>query len=346
MDNGPLASRLLNKRVGKWNILEKRVKDKDDDSGAFSSCYLVQDDEGNKAFLKALNYQYAFSALGLSSVQALNLMTDNFLYETNLLNFCASSNMKRIVTALDHGEYKEPDEILPVPFLVFEIAEGSLKKIDHVINPDLGWKLLVFHGALVGLSQLHHSKIAHQDIKPSNVLIFGKDYSKLSDLGSATQMGNNSNWNKPLHVGDQRYIPIELAYGYCSPDWNTRRFGADLFMMGEILTLMVSGVNILSLMISSLPDIYSPFIYGGNFNDLKPILIDAHNKALLRIKNDIPTPIRKELLEIIKELTFPIPEDRGNNSKVRDMIGQYSLDRYISKIDRLSKVIKWTKKNV
>ena len=35
--------------------------------------------------------------------------------------------MTRVVTAIDSGEFKEPNETIPVPYLVFEIASGNLK---------------------------------------------------------------------------------------------------------------------------------------------------------------------------------------------------------------------------
>jgi serine/threonine protein kinase len=159
-------------------------------------------------------------------------MTENFTYERDLLQFCSENRMRRVVTAIDSGEYSEPTEILPVPYLVFEIAQGSLKTHAAMSNPELAWKLRAFHGVLVGLSQLHKHKIVHQDVKPSNILIFGESFSKVSDLGSATQLNNESkHWTNPDHCGDYRYAPIELLYGYFSPDWNVRRYGADLFMV-------------------------------------------------------------------------------------------------------------------
>ncbi len=236
MSDIPLASRLVGKTVGRWKVIEKRKKAEGDNSGFWSTCYTVQDNEGQLAFLKSFNYVYAFGKLA-ASADVLKLMTENFTYERDLLHFCAEHKMRRVVTAIDSGEYREPNEILPVPYLVFEIAQGSLKTHEALSNPNLAWKLKAFHGVLVGLSQLHKQKIVHQDIKPSNILIFGKSFSKISDLGSATQLNNESKyWTDPEHCGDLRYAPIELLYGYISPNWNTRRLGADLFMAGGIFT--------------------------------------------------------------------------------------------------------------
>ena len=338
MESGPLASRLVGKKIGKWLVISKRIKDRKDSSGFFSTCYEVKDDKGNIGFLKAYNYQYAFGKAA-GSADKLKFMLENFTYERDLLKFCRDRKMRRVVTAIDSGEYSEEIEIIPVPYLVFEVAQGSLKTYNFVKNPDLAWKLLAFHGALVGLSQLHREKIAHQDIKPSNILIFGKNYSKISDLGSATQRDKNSNWCHDQHEGDWRYAPIELFYGYCSPDWNTRRFGADLFMMGGLLSYMITGANFLSLMVSNLPERVRPFRYGGTFLEAKPYLMDAYYQALDIVETSIPDRIRAELKIVLSELCQPVPEDRGNPTLTRGRVEQYSLIRYIPKIDRMSKAI-------
>ena len=256
MINGPLASRLEGKVVDKWKVIKKRVKTPEDDSGVFSSCYEVKNIEDNKSgYLKALNYVYAFRELtpGISSTVFLQNMTENYNYEKDLLEFCKDKHMSRIVTAISHGEYRETGEIYPVPYLVFEVASGSLKNFVQQKKLDMTWKLGSIHGFLVGLSQLHQSKIVHQDIKPSNILIFGNNVSKLSDLGNATKFDKKSPmWDKDGHCGDWSYAPIELLYGYCSPQWNTRRLGADLFMAGGIITYLITDSNFLTLLVANL----------------------------------------------------------------------------------------------
>lgn len=343
MNEAPLASRLLGKKIGKWQVIEKRQKTEEDCSGYHSTCYTVKDDEGNTSFLKAYNYVYAFGSLA-GSADTLKLMTENFTYERDLLSFCSDHKMRRVVTAIDSGEYTEKGEVIPVPYLVFEIAQGSIKTQNIVKNPDIAWKLSAFHGALVGLSQLHSARIVHQDIKPSNILIFGKSYSKISDLGSATQFDNPSkNWIKVEHVGDLRYAPVELLYGYYSPDWNTRRYGADLFMMGGILSFMLTNSNILGLMLSKLPENKYPNNFGGNFEEVKPHLLKAYSETLAEIEIEIPGGIRGDLVNILSELSHPIPEKRGNPKKLQIKYSQYSLRRYISIIDRLAKYAMWFK---
>lgn len=340
----PIASRLEGKTVGKWQVLLKRKKTAEDDSGAFSSCYNVKNAEtGQLGFLKAFNYLYAFRAKrGSQSADIIKELAEDYTYERDLLLFCEEHKMRRIVTAIDHGEYEEPSDYIPVPYLVFEVADGSLKNVEALKNPDIVWRLRSFHGCLVGLSQLHSKKIAHQDIKPSNILIFGGNVSKISDLGNSTQLKNESpNWNNPGHCGDMRFSPIELMYGHYSSDWHTRRFGADLFMVGGIVTYLITGYNFLILLINSLEKNYRPNNFGGTFEQVKPHLMNAYHKTLNEIEQAMPESIRRDLIEVIAQLSHPVPEERGNPQNVISSVTQYSLQRYISIVDRLTRKVEF-----
>lgn len=338
MNQTPLASRLEGKKVGSWNVTKRKLKDANDSSGFFSSCYFVENDKGEKAFLKAYNYLYAFGRK-TGTADTLKYMTENFTYERDLLALCENNKMRRVVIAIDSGEYTEPDEILSVPYLVFEHADGG-NLSNFLPITDLAWKLHSFHGALLGVSQLHKAKVAHQDIKPSNILIFGKTMAKISDLGSATQFGNASNWEHDEFAGDQRYAPIELLYKYFSPNWETRRFGADLFMLGGLLTYMVVDVNFLSLMYKKIETNQRHNFFGGTYNQALPFLINAFHSSLAELKPAVPETIRDELIQIIAELSHPDPDKRGNPQGLSKQHTQFSLERYISKIDRLSNKLK------
>lgn len=330
-----LASKLLNKRIDKWNVIEKRSKTKEDNSGAFSSCYYVVDDDGNHAFLKALNFQYAFNAIG-PSVDAMKMMVDSFTYESDLLEFCKACRMNRIVTAIDSGEYNE-DGWMPVPYLVFETASKSLKNVELLTEKSIISGLIIFHGVLLGVSQLHWNKITHQDIKPSNILIFGEDYSKIADLGSAVR---HDGYQIPDGKGpDLRHAPIELLYRYLSSDLKTRCYGGDLFMLGGLLSFIVSGTNMLSLMMKRLPPDLRWLYYQGAYIDILPSIMTAFHEAHQEVSITMPDRIRDDLSEVLFELSYPIPEKRGNPRKPGRSLSQYSLTRYISIVDRLSKMM-------
>ena len=250
--------------------------------------------------------------------------------------------MKRVVTAIDSGDYTEKGEVISVPYLVFEIAQGNIKTYQAMNNPDLVWKLKAFHGALLGLRQLHKANIVHQDLKPSNILIFGNTISKISDLGSATQLNDPSNWMKDNAVGDLRYAPIELLYKYYSPNWDTRRLGADLFMIGGLLTYLLSDSNFLSLMIDKIPESFKYHQFGGNFQQALSYIMKAYFQTLDEVKKLLPQKISSDLITVIGELSHPIPEERGNPRKLQITHRQYSLQRYISIIDRCHKKMLWS----
>jgi serine/threonine protein kinase len=342
-----LAMRLEGKTIGKWRVIEKRIKTADDRSGAFSSCYKVEHTEnGQPAFLKAINFKYAFDQIGrgVNFVDFIRDMTALYTYERDLSLFCQGRRMNRVVTAIDHGEYSEASEPYPVPYLIFDIADGSLKTVNSVSNTDIAWKLTAFHGCLVGLSQLHSNQIVHQDIKPSNILIFGQNVSRLADLGNATRKDKPSpRWDTDEHCGDWNYAPIELLYGYCSPDWTARRLGADLFMAGSILVFLLSGMNMLGLMLSFIPDVYNHLKWGGTFEQIKPVLMDAYHKSLAKVSQDFPSKIKADVTEVIAQLCHPIPEERGNPQNICTSVTRYSLQRYISIVDRLAKTMELQK---
>src|SRR5208283_4879429 len=110
MNDVPLASRLVGKVIEKWEVLEKREKTVDDESGAFSSGYKVRNVEnGQEGFLKAFNYTYAFTAMkpNKNSADFMKDLSSNYVYERDLLIFCGEHRMGRVVTAIDHGTYKE-----------------------------------------------------------------------------------------------------------------------------------------------------------------------------------------------------------------------------------------------
>ena len=100
---------------------------------------------------------------------------------------------------------------------------------------------------------------------------------------------------------------------------------------------MITDSNFLSLVAANIPDIYKPNNFGGTFDDVKPHLIEAYNKTLAEIKDRIDESIRKDLIEIIAQLTHPVPEQRGIPKGFITSLPQYSLHRYISIIDRLAK---------
>jgi serine/threonine protein kinase len=58
-----------------------------------------------------------------------------------------------------------------------------------------------------GLHELHSQRIAHQDLKPSNVLVFSQREAKNADLGRATLRGQVGPFDEFPVAGDLSYAP-------------------------------------------------------------------------------------------------------------------------------------------
>ena len=85
--------------------------------------------------------------------------------------------MSRVVTAIADGSVTVniggTSEV--VQYLIFEKADGDARSFLNASSAfDLAWSLRALHHVTVGLRQMHQSRMAHQDLKPSNVLLFGK----------------------------------------------------------------------------------------------------------------------------------------------------------------------------
>jgi serine/threonine protein kinase len=112
-------------------------------------------------------------------------MTAAYLFECAVLKRCGERNLDRVVRAITSGTItiNEPSANGVVEYLIFELADGDVRShLRFSADFDLAWRLRCLHHIATGLKQLHGCGIAHQDLKPSNVLVFAGTTSKLSDL--------------------------------------------------------------------------------------------------------------------------------------------------------------------
>lgn len=334
-----LAANLTGKVIGKWTVVSK-VNKPDGSGGGFSSGYLVEAN-GRRAYMKALNVEYAFTSTGQkgSIMDALKELTDDFVHERDLLNFCRDHDMDRIVVALDSGEYSETGDPFPVPYLIFELCEaGDLRRNPGLALNGLDWPLHVFHGTAIAVAQLHAENIAHQDIKPPNVLVFDNQIAKLADLGRSTIKMPGARFGNPADHGDIYYCPFELYYGHYDSDWDIRRKGTDIFMLGGLLVFLVAKVHLVGLVFSKLPAGFHYRQWRGTYQDVLPALEHAFNLAVDEIVTPVRSDMRTDLKEMIIWLCNPIPSRRGHPKTVIQASGnRFSLERIISVADRLSK---------
>ena len=127
-----------------------------------------------------------------------------------------------------------------MPYLIFQRAEGDIRdKLDKwkefEKKFDLAWALRSLHHIAIGLQELHGMRIAHQDIKPSNVLVFKLEESKLTDLGSASQVGKPSKSDRMPVAGDVSYAIPEQWYGWSQSLDFENRYLVDLYRLGSLI---------------------------------------------------------------------------------------------------------------
>ena len=211
--------------------------------GCFSCGYEVESDTGDRAFLKALDYSGAFRSP--DPAQALNAMTAAYIFERDLLVRCRERGLDRVVGAVASGKVVLDDDPAAglVEYLIFERADGDVRQqMSDLAAFDLRWRMLCLRHVATALKQLHGELIAHQDVKPSNVLLFDRD-SKLADLGRAACKGLSPPHEALEVAGDPSYAPPELLYGFVSPEWSVRRLGCDSYLLGSMLVWFFTGLE-------------------------------------------------------------------------------------------------------
>lgn len=291
--------------------------------------------------MKATNVEYAAVATQFrgNRVNLLSLLLEEFKHERDLLTLCGENRLDRIVIALDSGEYSEPSSVIFVPYLVFEFCkDGDVRHHPRLRDVDLAWRLRVFHGVCVGLAQLHSHRIVHEDLKPANVLVFGDDFAKISDLGFSVRNDNSPRSQEPGPRGDLGFAPPELLYGYFDPDWNIRHKGADLFMLGGFLSFLVADVQLVGLILQKIPPMYHPSTWRGGYQAAMPVVRTAIYDTISEITAAVNPKISNEIKEMLLWLCDAEPAKRGHPKTAMVSFGDpHSLERIISIADRIAK---------
>jgi len=330
-----LAGRTLS---GGWKVLELLSSSPNSTGGRFSKGYLVESKDGVKAFLKALDYSEALR--GPDPARALQALTTAYNFERDILEHCKDRRLTRIVTAITNGKI-EVDDLAGlglVEYLIFELAEGDARtRMDAVARFDVAWRLRALHNIATGLRQLHGEGIAHQDLKPSNVLVFHNKSSKLADLGRSVVKNKPSPFEGLEIAGDLSYAPPELLYHHISSDWSRRRLGCDAYLLGSMVVFFFTGLSMTSLWMSELHPAHCPQSWSGSFGEIMPYLRDAFGRAVDRFKDHVVEGLRNSLVEVTRELCEPDPTHRGHPRDRSGIGNQYSLERYISRFELLAK---------
>lgn len=316
-----------------WTVLAQINKKPGATGGHFSVGYKVRQDSGRVAFLKAIDFSGALAST--DPARELQELTETFNFERDLLAKCKSKNLDRVVRALEDGTVTV--EGLPVPYLIFELADCDIRgHMDLSSKLDLAWTLNMLHDVAVGIQQLHSIGIAHQDLKPSNVLIFKALIAKLADLGRAAHPDYTPPHDDFVIPGAWPYAPPELRYNYKHTDFNQRRFGSDAFLLGNIILFAFTRLTMTSALFSFLAPEHMPFTWRETYEQVIPYLQSAFNEALTSIAPEIPKEVRNDIILMLRQLCEPDLSKRGHPLNRFQNKNNFSLERYITKLDVLA----------
>ena len=314
-----------------WYI-EQRIDRPLGSGGNFCTRYVAHKD-GKVGFLKAMDLSGA-----MNDIREAQKLINQYVFEQDILEFCRGQRMTRVVTPLDAGVITlnnfQPG-FNTVHYVVFEKAEGDLRS-EYLQNHIKNWlpAFKALHHAVTGVNQLHKGAIAHQDIKPSNVLTFEDTSFKVSDLGRVVDSAGASPFSLTHFPGDLGYRPVEMEFGLQDLSF-TGRLSCDMFMLGSLVFHLIEDVQLNIVIMDEIYRMY-PRALQMDYANALPFVISSFTAVMSNFKEDCTSKFGSEIADVLHSLVFemcnPILQKRGRPNMKNDVV-RLQLDRYISKLD-------------
>jgi serine/threonine protein kinase len=288
-------------------------------------------------YLKAFDYLWALAAD--DPALELQRIVQEFNAERDILALCGERRLSRVVRVLASGSVRVGDDVYNiVQYLIFELADHDAHTA--VVNAEPANQIPMVrlaHGAAAAMAQLHGVGIAHQDAKPSNLLIWNDVTdisSKIADLGCAHFAGRPTPHDDDIIPGDIVHAAPEQIYG-CPIRLaeRCRRQAADVFMLGNLIVFLLVGVPYNGILMGRLDPTLRPKHWSGPFDEVLPALVDAHGQVLRALRDALPANIEESMIEIIDQLCHPDSSLRGDPVARRTGQNPYRLERFISRLD-------------
>ncbi len=319
-----------------WTV-QQRIRHDDGISGTSrSACYRAVSPKGITAFVKAFDFRR--QELG-GDTDSLERMVREYNFERNVHFFCRDEGVNRITCIYGAGKIIVEGEV--VHFIVCEWANKCLR--EHQPPGDsrvsASDRFAALKDTAAALAQLHQAGVAHQDIKPSNAVCSDVGQVKLTDLGSSSC----ERLDAPPHdleylVGQPNYAPYELIYEYPPSSWQRRRFGCDLFLLGNLCFTTFTGGSLTLLALHCIPANLRHTVFAGHYAEVLPHLIEAHEFLVPEVLRDqVPAPFLDDVAQLVLCLCHPDPSRRGHSKNLLFNNNQFGLERVISRFDYLAK---------
>lgn len=336
MDNIPAHCLEGRELTDGWTVIAKVTREPTSTGGKFSVGYKVRNREGKLGFMKAIDFSAA--AQTPDPPRTLQNMTKAYNFERDLLDKCKNRKLRKVMTPILDGSTNVDGFGIysQVHYLIFELAQGDIRDVLNKFDDlDLAWSLRSLHNTAVGLQELHGIKIAHQDLKPSNMLVLETNDQRIGDLGRASDQEIPS-YNDGIPVpGDLSYAPPDLYYQDTGITGFEKRFLADAYLLGSLFFFHFSGVSAAPALRSKLQ---GTVLGGTNFKVDLPHLQHAFEESLVDLKTKVASVapnFSSDIMEMVKQLCEPDPNKRGDPKWKNSIVPKYDLQRYISKLDLL-----------
>ncbi|MBU1702311.1 MAG: hypothetical protein KJ970_09700 [Candidatus Eisenbacteria bacterium] len=327
---------------GGWKVIQQITPPPHATGGHFSVGYIVEDPTGRRAFLKALDFTKAFQAPDFA--RELQAMTAAYNFERDLLSKCVVHKLHRVVTPLADGTVVVPGTLGPlqnVCYLIFEHATGDIRdEVAQFSVFDLAWCLRSLHHSAVGLRQLHTTGIAHQDLKPSNVLVFGDQGSKLADLGRASDSTIPSPTDGLRIPGDVGYAPPEQFYDLQANRSFSERCLADMYLLGSLVFFYFANCSATQAIVSKIRGFKGINFTTSDFANDLPYIRHAFQEALVDLEaqmRPLAQALTPQIVDLVSHLCEPDPALRGDIRNVGSLVPRCSLERFVSTLDLLAR---------
>lgn len=333
MSTFPAAAKLEGLTLdGGWKVVKLLTPTYNGTGGNFCYSYRVSKPSGECAHLKALDFSGALASK--DPARRLQELTEAFNHERDLLDICREGRLTKIIQIITDGSVTIPTPIgdQRVQYIISEEArEGDIRRfLDNTdIISDL-WRINCLHNVSVGIKQLHAKGIAHQDIKPSNVLVFEHYLAKIGDLGRASRAGKTVAHDHFTIAADPNYAPPEQLYRSVHDDFEIRRKGTDAYHLGSLISFLFLGINANALLLSDLEKSFHPGVWPEPFEKVIPALELAFAENLEKLRESMSSSFAEEICTAFYYLCQPNPFKRGHPAERASMSSNFEMRRFIS----------------
>lgn len=330
-----------------WQLVQQLTSTPGGSGSNFGTGYRAQrliDGKMEHAFVKAMDFARAFGAP--DPFAAMFKLTAESQFERLALEHCKDRRLTRTIQLISWeyiNQHPQRDPLHQVLCLVMEIGDGDIRRqLTRIGALPTSTILHVLEDTALGMAQLHRHGIAHQDVKPSNVISMtdmsnaNTNLFKVADLGRIVRKEVAGPYDAYAWPGDGNYQPPERWYRFVPPQWPDAREASDAYMLGSLACFMFCGVPMQPLLKNAIPPAMQPDAWTGGYNDSLIQIIRSKQYSILAdtISPSINEKVRDGVITIVKELIEPDPLKRGDK-RARAQAGSPGIDRYQPRIKQL-----------